>query len=167
MGLPVSRLTAGSWRWAVGRLGAELVDGLLVMVDHGVHAGEECLLGIGAGDAQCEVLERTDLGDELQQEGEDAGAEAGALVAVAEALLVVGLVLPVDQLLGHECGLGLLHLLAVVGDGDLGHLRQQAADGLAIGADGEVFVGEDQVEGQAVGVLEGAFEDRLGDLRSR
>ena len=149
MGLPVSRLTAGSWsEGMVGRLGGQSVDGLLVVVNHGIHTGEEGLLGIGAGDAEREVLERSNLGDELQEEGEDPGEEAGALVAVAEALLVVGPTHAIDEFLGDDGGFRLLHLLAEIGDGDLGHLGQERADGLAIGADGEVFLGEDRVGGR-------------------
>ena len=75
----------------VSRLAGQGVDGLLVVVDHNVHAGEEGLLGIGARDAEREVLEWSNLGNELQEKGEDAGEEAGTLIAITEALLVVGL----------------------------------------------------------------------------
>ena len=72
----------------------------------------------------------------------------------------------IDEFLGDKGGLGLLHLLAGIGHGDLGHPGQQSADGFAIGPDGEVFLGEDEVEGKAVGVLEGALEDRLRNLKA-
>src|SRR4051812_49259327 len=150
----------------VGRLGGEVIERLLVVIEDGIHAGEEGLLRVGAGNAEVEVFERTDLGDELEQEGQEAGTGAGALVAVAELLLVVGLVDAVNEFFRNDGGIGLLHLLAIVSDGDLGHLRQERAHGFAIGADGEVFLGEHLVEWDAIGVEEGALEDGLGYLEA-
>ena len=47
-----------------------------------------------------------------------------------------------------------------------GHLGQKRADRPAIGADGEVFLGEHLIEGDAVGVEKGALEDGLGHLEA-
>ena len=51
-----------------------------------------------------EIAEWADLGNELEQEGEDARTDPRTAIAVAETLLVVGFVDPVVSFLGTKVG---------------------------------------------------------------
>ena len=137
----------------------ELVDGAVDALDVGV------LLG-GGGDAEGEDFEGADLGEDVDDDGEEVGSEAGVGVPGAEVALVLRTAEAVEELAVVEAGVFLFDLVPVAEEGDGGHAGDEAADGAAVAADGEVFVGEHRGEGKAVGLLEGSFEELFGDLEA-
>jgi hypothetical protein len=72
----------------------------------------------------------------------------------------------IDEALAGHGGIFLGDLVFLEGDGDACGARDEAADGVAEGANGEIEVGEGVLERDAVGDGEGAFEERAGDFKA-
>lgn len=131
-----------------------------------VDALEVDVLLVGVGDLETEDLEGADLGQDSDEEGQDAGADAGVGILFPILLLELGALEAVDELLVVESGVFLLDLVFIAHQGYGRDLGDEAADGAAVAGDGEVFVFHDGVDADTVGLLEGAFEEILGDLEA-
>ena len=135
---------------------AEDVDG----VDEGV---DVVLFGGGRGAAQREVGERADLGEDEDEAGEQVGSEASvAAIAVPVVLRREGRDLLVEVVERRAGRVG-RHAIAVEEGFGVGDARQQGADGVAVALERGAVVSEDDRDVEAVGVVEGAGQQRNGD----
>ncbi len=125
----------------------------------------ESLCG-SSGHFEVEGLQRADLGQDFDEDGQQARAEARSLVVGAKVAAVLAALEVIDEFFAGHAGVFLENLVLFHGEGDVGHVGNQSADRVAEAADGEVEIGEDVGEGKAVGLLEGAFEERPGDFKA-
>ncbi len=136
------------------------------MVDGGVDAFEIEIFSLGSGVVEGESFEGTDLGDDAEEEGDNAGSEARTAVLCAPLLFIIGAAEVVEELLFGEVGLLAHHVFLVGGESDFGHVGDEATDGPAVRADGEIFVGENIFQLHSVNDGKGTLEQGLGDLES-
>lgn len=106
------------------------------------------------------------MGQDAEKEGEETDAEGGVTVLAAPLAIELGAAEVVEEApLGHA-GVVMKNLVFLHLDGDLGEHGDEGGDGAAEGVDGEVWVGQDVSEREAVGALEGAFKERPGDFKA-
>src|SRR5713226_5962280 len=132
-----------------------------VLIDGRIDALEIHVLRLGSRVLEAEPLEGTNLGHVAQEYCEHLGSESRFSVVLAPFFLVVGPRKTVQELLLREVGLLAHHVFLMGLQRDLGHLRDQPADGETIGTDGEVFMSKHTFYLQAVDDREDSLQQRL------
>jgi hypothetical protein len=98
--------------------------------------------------------------------GPQAGAETGLSVVLAPFLFIIGARQAIEKLLSRKIQRLFHHVLFVSPQGDLSHLRNDAADCISIGADREILMRQDIFEPQSIDDGKRAFEKGHGDLKA-
>src|SRR5208337_640319 len=137
-----------------------------VLVDRRIDAFEIQVLGLRRWIVEGQCLEGANFGCVAQNGGPQPCAEIGLVVILAPLLFVIGAREAIEKLLFRKIRRLSHQVFLVSPQGDLSHLWNHAADGIAIGTDSEIFMCQDLFQLQAIDDGECALEKWLGNLES-
>ena len=147
-------------------LGFHAVEQIFVVRESGVEAFHEQELGLRGRSAEFERAERADFRKNADEEGEEAFAGAGSVVASAVIFFVTGAGKIVEKLLLRHGRNVVMDFVPFEHPGDFRGLGDERADVVAVGIEGAIEIAEDAAERDAVGFLKGALEQRRGDFEA-
>jgi len=137
-----------------------------ILVQRLIETGFEQLFCLGRGQFDGERLQWADFGQNLDYDRQNPRSYPRLLIADRPLFPITGLGEVVDEGPPRDAGTRVHQILLLEVPRDFGHLRDYAADRVAVGPQRQIQIGQQIIQLQRVGVVEGPLQDAFGHLET-
>src|SRR5690349_20087752 len=144
---------------------ALLPQELAIVIDSEINTADIHIFGLSRRDLEVECLERAQLGENLQNGGQYARADAWPAISLAPLFVVLRARKAIEELLFVQIRSVSYYFCIAVEQGDSCHLRDHFADCTAKSSKPQIFVVDHIAQRNVIRLLKCAFQQRFRNFK--